>query len=421
MTNEQKLLSYLYTIDSIQRRQLVIALSDMPYQSLTLAVRNAVKHGYVEVFRKDESNRIRISQDGVKYIRSVAKDSLDSEKRANMKRRFKGEQGRRLNRVETTSCMCRAAGIPLAKEVGISLSELLITDTQDYTRFMNDYFYDKGLLFLSDELSATIKATHTVGEEYTTGRSRLVGIIINCKGIFFIYCTLDKLMRWIVSYEHRRADVITKILKDSDASKQNADFNYVCSLMYKSVIIGKTCALIPKIITGNKYGKAVTNPGKNGIADNLLTLTNLEQVYARSYFVPTNTLGVELLSRTVTLTRDDLNQMIEMWLSEMTNTHTCVDAREYTEAYIDDDSEKTLIFPIIELEELVYQKAGREKYHIICERGTQDGISRTMGNKVIDFKDMNNEPMPAHKYDDAGIRRDGINPLTHSGYWEEEP
>lgn len=191
--------------------------------------------------------------------------------------------------------------------------------------------------------------------------------------------------------------------------------------MYKSVIIGKTCAMIPKIITGNKYGKAVMNPGKNGIADNLLTLTNLEQVYARNYFVPTNTLGVELLSRTVTLTRDDLNQMIEMWLSEMTNTHTCVDAREYTEAYIDDDSEKTLIFPIIELEELVYQKAGREKYHIVCERGTQDGISRTMGNKVIDFKDMNNEPMPAHKYDDAGIRRDGINPLTHSGYWEEEP
>lgn len=421
MTNEQKLLSYLYTIDSIQRRQLVIALSDMPYQSLTLAVRNAVNHGYVEVFRKDESNHIRISQDGVKYIRSVAKDSLDSEKRANMKRRFKGEQGRRLNRVETTSCMCRAAGIPLAKEVGISLSELLITDTQDYARFMNDYFYEKGLLFLSDELSATIKATNTVGEEYTTGRSRLVGIIINCKGIFFLYCTLDKLMRWIVSYERRRADAVMRVLKDSDASKQNEDFNHVCSLMYKSVIIGKTCAMIPKIITGNKYGKAVSNPGKNGIADNLLTLTNLEQVYARNYFVPTNTLGVELLSRTVTLTRDDLNQMIEMWLSEMTNTHTCVDAREYTEAYIDNDNEKTLIFPIIELEELVYQKAGREKYHIVCERGTQDGISRTMGNKVIDFKDMNNEPMPAHKYDDTGIRRDGINSLTHSGYWEEEP
>lgn len=69
---------------------------------------------------------------------------------------------------------------------------------------------------------------------------------------------------------------------------------------------------------------------------------------------------------------------------------------------------------------LVFQKAVKEKYHIVCERGTQDGISRAMGNKVIDFKDMNNESMPAHKYDDDGIRRDGINPLTHSGYWEEE-
>lgn len=86
---------------------------------------------------------------------------------------------------------------------------------------------------------------------------------------------------------------------------------------------------------------------------------------------------------------------------------------------IDENLQKCII-PIIELEELVYQKAVKEKYHIVCERGTQDGISRAMGNKVIDFKDMNNESMPAHKYDDDGIRRDGINPLTHSGYWEEE-
>ena len=59
-------------------------------------------------------------------------------------------------------------------------------------------------------------------------------------------------------------------------------------------------------------------------------------------------------------------------------------------------------------------------YHVVCERGTQDGISRALGNKVLDFKDFDNIPMPAHKYDDDGIRRDGINPLTHNGYNEEE-
>ena len=420
IAQKDKLLCYLYGVDSIQRRQLVIALPDIPYQSLTLAVRNAIKHGYVEVFRKDESNYLRISPDGIKYIRTTAKDSLDSEKRATMKRRFKGEQGRRLNRVETTSCMCRAAGIKLAKEEGIQLTNILNANTKDYEKFMENYFYNKGLLFLSDELSATIKATNTVGEEYTTGMSRLVGAIINSKGIYYLYCTLDKLMKWIISYEKRRVSAITALLQNSNAATESQDFQTACAIQPKSIIIGKTCAMIPKIITGDKYGKNIKRAGETTITNKLMTLANLEEVYKHNYFVPTDTLGVELLSRTVTLTRDDLNQMIEMWLSEMTDKHTTIEAREYVEAYINDEESKTLVFPIIELEELVYQKAVKEKYHIVCERGTQDGISRAMGNKVIDFKDMNNESMPAHKYDDDGIRRDGINPLTHSGYWEEE-
>ena len=420
MTNEQRLLCYLYSVDSIQRRQLVIALSDMPYQSVTLAVRNAVKHGYVEVFRKDESNHLRITPDGVKYIRSTARDALDGQKRATMKRRLKGENGRRLNRMEVVSCMCRAAGIKLAKEEHIRLENVLNADADDYARFMDDYFYDKGLLFLSDELSTTIKAEQTVGEEFTTGMSRLVGVIVNCKGIFYVYCTLDRLMRWIISYERRRVAAISKLFESSNAAKANDDFAEACASVPKSIITGKTCAMIPKIITGNKYGKVVANTSRSTITDKLMTLTNLEQVYARNYFVPTNTLGVELLSRTVTLTRSDLNSMIEMWLSEMTERYTTVSSREYVEAYIEDQEDKTLIFPIIELEELVFQRANKERYHIVCERGTQDGISRVMGKKLIDFKDMNNTPMPAHKYDDYGIRRDGINPLTHSGYWEEE-
>lgn len=83
-------------------------------------------------------------------------------------------------------------------------------------------------------------------------------------------------------------------------------------------------------------------------------------------------------------------------------------------------SSKTITLPVIEFEELEYQKNGRVPYHVVCERGTQDGISRALGSKVLDFKDFDNIPMPAHKYDDDGIRRDGINPLTHNGYNEEE-
>lgn len=125
MTNEQKLLVYLYGVDSIQHKQLAIALSDIPYQCVTKALRAAKKHGYVEVFTRDESRYVRISPNGLKYIRNTQKDALDVDKRAAMKRRIKGEQGR-LTRVETTLCMCRATGIQPAKEAGIKLIDVLI-------------------------------------------------------------------------------------------------------------------------------------------------------------------------------------------------------------------------------------------------------------------------------------------------------
>lgn len=364
---------------------------------------------------------VRISPDGLKYIRSTQKDALDVDKRAAMKRRIKGEQGR-LTRVETTLCMCRAAGIQPAKEASIKLIDVLDPEQDAAQTFMNDFFYDKGLLFLSDEISATIKTSTTMGEEYTLGQSRLVGIVINRTGISFLYCTLDKLMRWVVSYEQRRVSAVMELLKSSSLAATDEDFATICNMSPKCIVIGKTCAIVPKIITGDKYGKAIdsTDIIKTHNATRLLTLTNLEQVYKYSYFVPTSSIGVELLTRTAALTRNELNEMISVWLDEMAESHTTVTTGRYVEAYINEQKCKTITLPVIEFEELEYQKNGRVPYHVVCERGTQDGISRALGSKVLDFKDFDNIPMPAHKYDDDGIRRDGINPLTHNGYNEEE-
>lgn len=104
------------------------------------------------------------------------------------------------------------------------------------------------------------------------------------------------------------------------------------------IVIGKTCAIVPKIITGDKYGKAIdsTDIIKTHNATRLLTLTNLEQVYKYSYFVPTSSIGVELLTRTAALTRNELNEMISVWLDEMAESHTTVTTGRYVEAYINE-------------------------------------------------------------------------------------
>lgn len=86
------------------------------------------------------------------------------------------------------------------------------------------------------------------------------------------------------------------------------------------------------------YGKAIdsTDIIKTHNATRLLTLTNLEQVYKYSYFVPTSSIGVELLTRTAALTRNELNEMISVWLDEMAESHTTVTTGRYVEAYINE-------------------------------------------------------------------------------------
>lgn len=48
--------------------------------------------------------------------------------------------------------------------------------------------------------------------------------------------------------------------------------------------------------------------------------------------------------------------MISVWLDEMVESHTTVTTGRYVEAYINEQKCKTITLPVIEFEELEYQK-----------------------------------------------------------------
>lgn len=48
--------------------------------------------------------------------------------------------------------------------------------------------------------------------------------------------------------------------------------------------------------------------------------------------------------------------MISVWLDEMAESHTTVTTGRYVEAYINEQKCKTITLPVIEFEELEYQK-----------------------------------------------------------------
>ena len=106
MTNEQRVLAYLFTVPYIKRKQLSVALPDMPYQCLTRAVRTALEHGHVECITVARCKAIRLTKEGTRHIRSVAGDGLDKAQRRAATVNADVEGKRRFERRETARNLC---------------------------------------------------------------------------------------------------------------------------------------------------------------------------------------------------------------------------------------------------------------------------------------------------------------------------
>ena len=416
MTNEQKLLAYLFTVPYIKRKQLSVALPDMPYQCLTRAVRTALVHGYVECTTVAKCRAIRLTKEGTRYIRSVAGDGLDKAQRRAATVNADTEGKRRFERRETARSLCRAAGIVPAAEHGISFSDVLCATDQGNAFFAGD-FLGNGLFFQSDDVSRSIKNSGFAQEEVTSTGSRYVGIILNSKGLFIVYNTLDKLMRFPEHPEMALLNGLMSVLNACGSFSTQERKGVLQNV--SAIVIGKSDAMLPKIYRGTKWGVADNQRVPNPVTKNLLSLENLHRHFTRTYLIPANTLGVDLLHRTACLPFTLVERMNEQWLSEHGH-YTVLRSNGYLESYEEGERGKTVLFPVLSFEELAYHAAKGESVHVICERGTGEGISRVLGPIVESMRDFDAKPIPFHRYDEAGVRMDGENPLTHYGYLAAE-
>ena len=186
-----------------------------------------------------------------------------------------------------------------------------------------------------------------------------------------------------------------------------------------AIVIGKSDAMLPKIYRGTKWGVADNQRVPNPVTKNLLSLANLHRHFTRTYLIPATTLGVDLLHRTACLPFTLVERMKEQWFAEHGH-YTVLRSNGYLEAYEEGTRVKTVLFPVLSFEELAYHAAKGERVHVICERGTGEGISRVLGPIVESMRDFDAKPILFHRYDEAGVRMDGENPLTHHGYLAAE-
>lgn len=412
MTNEQSLLIYLYTVPSIQRKQLVLALPNMPYQSLTKAVRTAEKHGYIVQEKVNRTRRISITENGKKYITDTAKDELNKEKRRTATKHNEKERLRRFERAETTQILCKAAGINTSNEENITFWDLIQPQSPNHDKACKAVCQEQGVLFTSEDIARSIQFERQVGENVSFAQSRYTGVIINANGVWFVYNTLDKLMRFVHANENMFVTGIRQLL----SSILPLDTHMNALNEPASIILGKSCAMLPKIVTGDKWGRRDRQEYSGYIRTSLMRYENLAAHFRKNYFVPLNTLGVDFLNRIVHLTDHELYEMKEEWLRSY-GEYTIIRSAGYLEAYKKGETIKTILLPVLQFEEIIFQRTSNPQCRVICERGTQDGISRVLGENAVDFVDIaDNTPLPFHHYDNNGVRMDGINPFTGTGY-----
>ena len=353
MTNEQKLLAYLYTVPSIKRKELAVALPDMSYQCLTRAVRTALEHGYVEYITVAKCRAVRLTAEGKRYIRSAAGDSLDKARRRAATVNGDTEGKRRFERRETARNLCRAAGIFPAAERGISFGDVLCHTEKGNAFFAGD-FPGNGLFFQSDDGSRSIRVSGLAKEEVTSTGSRYVGLILNNKGLFIVYNTLDKLMRFPEHPEMTLLNGLTSVLNDCGSFGTQDRKGALRNI--SAIVIGKSDAMLPKIYRGTKWGVADNQRVPNPVTKNLLSLENLHRHFTRTYLIPANTLGVDLLQRTACLPFTLVERMKEQWLSGHGH-YTVLRSNGYLEAYEEGARVKTVLFPVLSFEELAYHAA----------------------------------------------------------------
>lgn len=105
--------------------------------------------------------------------------------------------------------------------------------------------------------------------EGTSTGSRYVGLILNNKGLFIVYNTLDKLMRFPEHPEMTLLNGLTSVLNDCGSFGTQDRKGALRNI--SAIVIGKSDAMLPKIYRGTKWGVADNQRVPNPVTKNLLS------------------------------------------------------------------------------------------------------------------------------------------------------
>ena len=411
-----RILEYLYTVSSIPRKQLKLAFQDVAYNTVFRATKELLDSGYIELLSVSKGpTRIKITKAGMDYLSKQKDAVMQANIRSTVTSSSKKE---RIERVQKTIDMCVASGIKTSQTSNISFSIFSQKEQDEDTVIeFSNLFVDEAVFFRADEITKTIKAENTFGEEITQTQSRVTGLIINKNGLWFVYHSLDKLMKFTKQIELTFTEAVIRFMESSWLVQQYPNFFGFLSAKPKAIIIGNTPSMLPKIFTGRKWGETESdNKQKQKIAAQMGSYENLKFIYSSIEFVPNNDCGRNYLHRTVYMTQAEMLDMCKTWATKF--DYDCVAANGMFQLIHTGTSTRVAILLTLNFDMLIHIRNLPEGTSIIIDKVMAEAVSRVLGASLVSAYDFNLNKLTPHKYNTNGIRCDGINPLTKKGHLE---
>lgn len=371
-----RILEYLYTVSSIPRKQLKLAFQDVAYNTVFRATKELLDSGYIELLSVSKGpTRIKITKAGMDYLSKQKDAVMQANIRSTVTSSSKKE---RIERVQKTIDMCVASGIKTSQTSNISFSIFSQKEQDEDTVIeFSNLFVDEAVFFRADEITKTIKAENTFGEEITQTQSRVTGLIINKNGLWFVYHSLDKLMKFTKQIELTFTEAVIRFMESSWLVQQYPNFFGFLSAKPKAIIIGNTPSMLPKIFTGRKWGETESdNKQKQKIAAQMGSYENLKFIYSSIEFVPNNDCGRNYLHRTVYMTQAEMLDMCKIWATKF--DYDCVAANGMFQLIHTGTSTRVAILLTLNFDMLIHIRNLPEGTSIIIDKVMAEAVSRAL-------------------------------------------
>lgn len=416
-----KILQYLYTVDSVPRKQIKIAIQDVAYNTVARATRELLDKGYAEVYKdQKKATRIKITRAGISYLTKNKKLPQNQNKEiVGVRRLVTSNQNRkeRIERVQKTVDLCKAAELTVSGETNLTFDCFSSNPQSDEViEAFSTVYVESALFFRADEVTRAIKKAEMYGEEITQTQSRFTGIVINKNGIWVLYHTLNRLMQYTKSIENTMVTALMTYIKKSWIVQQYPDFFKYLKQKPVAIVIGDTPSMLPKIFTGRKWGEKETDSQqKQHAATRLACYENMIQTFRNVEFVPNNEVGRNYLHRIVCMTQAEILIMCQEWAKRFDYSCTVINNLYQISRQKQDSA---IILPTISLNMVVRIRNLSAPVKIVIERGMAESVSRVLGTSMGNAMDYELTNIKTHRYNLDGVRIDGINPLTKKGHFE---